>query len=326
MPNNHLRCAFQPDLISERPQEITTIFPTKLRRRAPMPDDTVASCLGRPMSNSTFTLPEAPSKLATGVSPDFLYGTFTNERSPFPGRMETSENVARSQPEPFSYSVTSKVAVDRDIGAAAFSSAAMHQVSTSVCGAVRNVKPDRLNITSLRLGSLVSDTTHHRPRGLAKHASAFLTILGGAMPNRARSGHILDALTNSNHLSPVAFFVGKPVSTHSKLHRKLWTLSQLEKGWDGDKGEPLSQSVCDYAQFILETCLEFTEVEPAIVPLSSGGVQLEWFAGDHEMEVEIEKVGKAIALYENVKTGDIQEILVDATADMSGLAQLLRTF
>jgi hypothetical protein len=64
-------------------------------------------------------------------------------------------------------------------------------------------------------------------------------------------------------------------------------LTRLEFGWDGYDGGPVLPRVAEHALRLLEAIGAHTQMVPDVVPLSNGGLQLEWYVGVHEIEVEI---------------------------------------
>lgn len=61
---------------------------------------------------------------------------------------------------------------------------------------------------------------------------------------------------------------------------------------------------------------------PHIVPLASGGVQIEWFLPEVEIEVAIEGPAQVTAIRETMETGEIDETRVDS--DLTALVDWLR--
>ena len=64
-------------------------------------------------------------------------------------------------------------------------------------------------------------------------------------------------------------------------------LTKLDPGWDGYDGSPVLPRVARHALRLLEVIGAHTQIVPDVVPLSNGGLQLEWYVGIHEIEVEI---------------------------------------
>ena len=64
-------------------------------------------------------------------------------------------------------------------------------------------------------------------------------------------------------------------------------LAKLDPGWDGYDGVPVLPRVAEHALHLLKAIGAHTQIIPDVVPLSNGGLQLEWYVGIHEIEVEI---------------------------------------
>jgi hypothetical protein len=68
-------------------------------------------------------------------------------------------------------------------------------------------------------------------------------------------------------------------------------LSALPEGWDSYGARPIDRSALRRAQLIAERALTLPLPAPRLLPVPSGGVQLEWSAGPVEVELEIEPGG-----------------------------------
>lgn len=73
----------------------------------------------------------------------------------------------------------------------------------------------------------------------------------------------------------------------SAVDNRLAKLSAYTKGWDGHHGEPPRRTVIAFARSILNSVMSPTTPAPAIVPMSGGGLQLEWHAGGLDIELAI---------------------------------------
>lgn len=75
--------------------------------------------------------------------------------------------------------------------------------------------------------------------------------------------------------------------------RKLVQLLALPRDWDSYGSPPPSEIAVKAAgSLILDIDLDYS-VSPRIVPVSGGGVQLEWNVGSREVEIEIDNKGSA---------------------------------
>ena len=115
--------------------------------------------------------------------------------------------------------------------------------------------------------------------------------------------------------SPVA-------SLSERAGTKLDELTTLDRGWDGYDGIPVQHHTVRRAQEFLEAIEEHTQVMPDIVPLSNGGLQLEWFVGAYEVEVEIDSShsGAIQVSFECMADNRCVEIPVSDPSDVSGIA------
>ena len=104
----------------------------------------------------------------------------------------------------------------------------------------------------------------------------------------------------------------------------LRQLTALEEGWDGYDGLPTLPRVAEHTQLFLEQVEACTSVAPDLVPLPNGGVQLEWYIGEVEIEVEIEPDGTTTILFECRSDGRSEEIGLGGSLDLSPVAGFFR--
>jgi len=75
--------------------------------------------------------------------------------------------------------------------------------------------------------------------------------------------------------------------------RKIFQLLALDSDWDSYGSPPPSEVAVKAAvRLILGIDIDYF-VSPRIVPVSGGGVQLEWSLGTREVEIEIDNEGSA---------------------------------
>ena len=101
-------------------------------------------------------------------------------------------------------------------------------------------------------------------------------------------------------------------------------LTELALGWDGYDGIPVHAQVAEHALRFLDAIGVHTQLVPDIVPLSDGGLQLEWYVGTYELEVAIGPDCEAEAYFECKRDGRIEEMPIDAALDVSHIAPLFR--
>jgi len=101
---------------------------------------------------------------------------------------------------------------------------------------------------------------------------------------------------------------------------KLLQLCRLGQNWDSYGGIPPSRK----SVHPIVRLLQFTEIEdlpqPEVVPTSEGGFQLEWYMGNHELEIELHRDGAVEFLASDIENGTEREGLVD---DLNALRTLL---
>ena len=117
---------------------------------------------------------------------------------------------------------------------------------------------------------------------------------------------------------------GVVVSLAEQASEAIKELTQLVPGWDGYDGMPVQSQVAEHAYRFLEVIGEHTQFMPDIVPLSNGGVQLEWYIGANEVEVMIEPDCTTHVFFECTREGRLREFLISDTIDVSEVAQLFR--
>jgi hypothetical protein len=91
------------------------------------------------------------------------------------------------------------------------------------------------------------------------------------------------------------------------LAARLQQLLQLQAGWDSYAAKRPSPMNADAVLDMIRG-LNLPQLPlPNVVPTVEGGFQLEWFMGDHELEIEVVTPFLLKACYENVRTGEVWE-------------------
>ena len=73
----------------------------------------------------------------------------------------------------------------------------------------------------------------------------------------------------------------------STVEARLKKLATYKNGWDGYQSPPPHPSVVAYARSVLNSVMQFDTPPPAIVPMSEGGLQLEWHREGYDIELAI---------------------------------------
>jgi hypothetical protein len=84
-------------------------------------------------------------------------------------------------------------------------------------------------------------------------------------------------------------------------------LLTLPHNWDSYGGQRINPGVVQDAVNLINPLLEPTSPAPRVVPLSSGGLQLEWHRGGIDLEVVFDRDGQPFFDYRNRENGDESE-------------------
>lgn len=89
---------------------------------------------------------------------------------------------------------------------------------------------------------------------------------------------------------------------------RLTELFNLPMGWDGHWGKPLTRPALRSVVQVLATVMGSKDrfVDPRLIPLVDGGVQVEWHAGGDVIDLEIDATGE---LFAYVATRDGETLL-----------------
>lgn len=73
------------------------------------------------------------------------------------------------------------------------------------------------------------------------------------------------------------------------VRTRLGQIGALPVGWDGYGSEPIGEDVRSFALHILYSSMSSDQMAPSIVPISGGGLQLEWHTQRGDIELEISR-------------------------------------
>lgn len=74
--------------------------------------------------------------------------------------------------------------------------------------------------------------------------------------------------------------------------QQILSFLQLESAWDGRRGNPLSIEAAGVAVQILLDVVSIERPSPQLIPLPSGGIQIEWHVAGNDLEIEIDSKGE----------------------------------
>jgi hypothetical protein len=119
--------------------------------------------------------------------------------------------------------------------------------------------------------------------------------------------------------APVAF--SKPPEWVAAAATRLVELVSINHGWDGYAGRPVTIQAAQFAMAVLSEVMRHDVPLPSIVPLSYGGIQLEWHRKGWDLELEIESAGRLTAYVRDLRNN--VESVTDFGADLSALSGLV---
>jgi len=99
------------------------------------------------------------------------------------------------------------------------------------------------------------------------------------------------------------------------LASELDRLRHLRAGWDGYRAATIDTAVLDAARALIFRLPVHFAPRPHVVPLSSGGLQLEWSSGQVALELEFESPAIIRYLKWNPEAGQPEENTVAVTDD-----------
>jgi hypothetical protein len=105
--------------------------------------------------------------------------------------------------------------------------------------------------------------------------------------------------------------------------RRIPELMALPSGWDGYGGKPLARATAYIAiNLMAQICRENTP-SPSLVPMSGGGVQIEWHLGPIDLEISVCAPGQITVFYTDERQeGESEEFGV--VADYEPIGRLVR--
>jgi hypothetical protein len=97
--------------------------------------------------------------------------------------------------------------------------------------------------------------------------------------------------------------------------RSLQELLGLPAGWDSYAARPLSPEAAMAALRLLLRVMHANTPPPAVVPLSCGGVQLEWHRGGMDIELTVPVTGPVEVWCEDLQAGTEREFSLGQHVD-----------
>jgi hypothetical protein len=113
----------------------------------------------------------------------------------------------------------------------------------------------------------------------------------------------LDRRRTTHPTRAAAAFLQPRTDWAAPAKRRFIELLCLPTGWDGHQGIAANSSVVDFTYKLLEGIMQPRVPLPSIMPLSYGGILLEWHRKSWDIEIEIESPGNLGVYTRNLITG-----------------------
>jgi hypothetical protein len=91
------------------------------------------------------------------------------------------------------------------------------------------------------------------------------------------------------HLMVVSSFSETEDDWIAEVEDRLSQLVQLPTGWDGYRSQRVSPATARFVSNLLVSVMKGQMPAPSIVPVSGGGLQVEWHAGGLDIELYVAK-------------------------------------
>ena len=107
----------------------------------------------------------------------------------------------------------------------------------------------------------------------------------------------------------------------SKVEHRLNRLTKLPVGWDGYKGQRVSPLTARFVWDLLSSVMTKTTATPSVVPVTGGGLQVEWHRGGLDIELYVSKPMKAELFVSYAD--DRPDLELELTSDFGALSSAL---
>ncbi len=122
--------------------------------------------------------------------------------------------------------------------------------------------------------------------------------------------------------STAAFAISGDPAWLPTVQERIRQLVGLPEGWDGHDGKPVKIDVARFALRLLRETLDPLGPAPQLVPLSYGGLQLEWHENGIDLEIEVEAANRIFVSFEDHSTGE--QLEKEMSTDYREVSQIMR--
>lgn len=145
--------------------------------------------------------------------------------------------------------------------------------------------------------------------------------------NQTDYGSSINSLVTKIYTFPSAHtrvLLTEPVQAwHDKVMEQLKGLVQLNPGWDGYQGLPVSFENAIFALRILEAICRNDTPSPQIIPGGSGDLQIEWHTMQGDIELHVKAPNNVQAWHSPLSDGSGEEEL-DLQFDFTDVANWVK--
>lgn len=111
-----------------------------------------------------------------------------------------------------------------------------------------------------------------------------------------------------NATTNLVYYVGDRDEWQVEAVKKIFSFQSLVKNWDSYGSEPIAQGAISLAMDLINHVGFGNVPAPRVIPVSGGGIQLEWVKGNRELEVEVHPNGtiEYLSAYNGEPTGEAE--------------------
>ncbi len=122
-------------------------------------------------------------------------------------------------------------------------------------------------------------------------------------------------------LGPHRLIFEAPIPGWSRpLLLRTSAFGELDENWDAYGARPIAPYCALIAAELILNLLESDSPQPAAVPTTRGGIQLEWHRVGANLELEVTSYGRLSVFFEDERTGEEQQLML--SGDLSALDPL----
>ncbi len=104
---------------------------------------------------------------------------------------------------------------------------------------------------------------------------------------------------------------------------RLAQLYSLKRGWDGHAGRSPDQATVLFAGQVIATMMLPNVPRPSIMPLSDGGIQIEWHRNGWDVEIEVAGPNRLVVYTHSLASGEERELPLGP--DLTALRGIIET-